>query len=66
MEICRANSHFKEPEDYANLFICTHIHTYTQTHTYTNTYTKMHTYTKHIYGIQTHKYTSFFSLSGKI
>ena len=59
MEICRANSHFKEPADYADLFTYTHKYTPTHKHTHTNTYTKMHTYTKHTY-------TSFFSLSGKI
>ena len=59
MEICRANSHFKEPADYADLFTYTHKYTPTHKHTHTNTYTKMHTYTKHTY-------TSFFSLSGQI
>ena len=53
MEIGRANSHFKQPANYANLF------TYTNKYTPTHTYTKMRTYTKHTYETQTHKYTYF-------
>lgn len=39
MEICRANSHFKEPADYADLFTYTHKYTPTHKHTHKHIHT---------------------------